>query len=95
MKLTTMPNLCVKMSYPVHGIARIFYKKIKKLLVLEAVLSFLIKKRVCLIHPLPAAEKREVRELEKCALKLANSGCSFFFNGACLRENVLLNFIKI
>ena len=38
------------------------------------------------IHPLPAAEKREVRELEKCALKLAKSGCSLLFNGACLRE---------
>ena len=44
-----------------------------------------------IIHPLPAAEKREVRELEKCALKLAKSGCSLLFNGACLRENELPN----
>ena len=45
-----------------------------------------------LIHPLPAAERREVRELKKCDLKLAISGCSLLFNGACLRENVPPNY---
>ena len=34
----------------------------------------------------------EVRELEKCALKLAKSGCTLLFNGACLKENVLPNY---
>ena len=29
-----------------------------------------------LLHPLPAQQKREVRELEKCSLKLAKSECS-------------------
>ena len=39
-----------------------------------------------------AAAKKEVRGLEKCALKLAKSGCRLLFNGACLRENVLPNY---
>ena len=29
-----------------------------------------------------AAAKKEVRGLEKCALKLAKSGCSLLFNGS-------------
>ena len=41
-----------------------------------------------LIHLLPAVEKREARELEKCAMKLGKSECSLLFNGACLREKV-------
>ena len=76
-----------------------FYKKLgpedkeviskrRKIVLLTA---FTLTMALCLgplIHPLSAAEKREVRELEKCALKLAKSGCSLLFNGACLRENV-------
>ena len=40
--------------------------------------AFTLSMALCvgpLIHPLPVAEKREVRELEKCALKLAKLGC--------------------
>ena len=37
-------------------------------------------------------QKKEVRELERCAQKLAKSGCSLLFNGACLNENVLPNY---
>ena len=57
--------------------------KRRKIVLLTA---FTLSMALCLgplIHPLPAAEKREVRELEKCALKLAKSGCSLLFNGAC------------
>ena len=69
--------------------------KRRKIILLTA---FTLSMALCLgplIHPLPAAEKREVRELEKCALKLAKSGCSLLFNGACLRENITIcnNFV--
>ena len=40
--------------------------------------------------PLPV-EKKEVWGLEKCALKLAKSGCSLLFNGACLRKHMIQN----
>ena len=38
------------------------------------------------LHPLPAAERKEILGLKKCALKLAKMGCSLLFNGACLRK---------
>ena len=38
-----------------------------------------------LIHPLSPVQRKEVRELERCALKLAKSGCSLLFNGVCLK----------
>ena len=48
-----------------------------------------------MIHPLPPVQRKEVRELERCAQKLAKSGCSLLFNGTCLNENVLPNYSKI
>ena len=48
-----------------------------------------------LLYPLPAQQKREVRELEKCSLKLAKSECSLLFNGVCLSENLLPNYSNI
>ena len=48
-----------------------------------------------LLYPLPAQQKREVRELEKSSLKLAKSECSLLFNGVCLSENLLPNYSNI
>ena len=48
-----------------------------------------------LVHPLPAALKKEVRELEKVSLKLAKTDCSLLFNGICLSENLLPNYSNI
>ena len=42
-----------------------------------------------LVYPLPADQKKGVRELEKVSLKLAKSDCSVLFNGVCLSENIL------
>ena len=48
-----------------------------------------------LLYPLPAEQKREVRELEKVSIKLAKSDCSALFNGVCLSENLLPNYSNI
>ena len=48
-----------------------------------------------LLFPLPAQQKREVRELEKVSLKLAKSECNVLFNGTCLSENILPNYTNI
>ena len=37
----------------------------------------------------------EVREIERCAQKSVKSGCSLFFNGACLKENVLPSYSNV
>ena len=47
-----------------------------------------------LIHPLPPIQRKEVRELERCAQKLAKSGCSLLFNGPGLNENILPKYSK-
>ena len=44
-----------------------------------------------LVFPLPAEEKKAVRELEKVSLKLAKSECSLLFNGVCLSENTIVH----
>ena len=41
-----------------------------------------------LIYPLPAEQKKVVRELEKVSLKLAKSDCNVLFNGICLSKNI-------
>ena len=48
-----------------------------------------------LLYPLPAQQKRDVRELEKFSLKLAKSECSLLFNGVCLSENLLPSYSNI
>ena len=48
-----------------------------------------------LLHPLPAPQKREVRELEKVSIKLAKSECSVLFNGICISEILLPNYSNI
>ena len=41
---------------------------------------------LCLIHPMPPVQNKKVRELERCAQKLAKSGCSLLINRACLKD---------
>ena len=70
-------------------------KVISKLWKIVLLIAFILSKALCLgqlIHPLPTAAKKEVRGLEKCALKPAKSGCVI---QRCLLERMLYPITQI